>query len=113
MFARASLVVGLSIVVVESGPTMNSKPYTIANPLTPASAVREFRGEYFEMYGSWQTTRYADVDWHPDPVPLPSDIVQRFDNKVCAFEGGLCDAGKSSDHIIKRPKKIPGFQSYY
>eukprot|EP00041_Stephanoeca_diplocostata_P025952 m.691955 g.691955 ORF g.691955 m.691955 type:complete len:857 (+) comp22858_c0_seq1:64-2634(+) len=87
MYSSGILVLGFAIGVAESDSTMNSKPYTIANPLTPASAVRKFRGEYFEMYGSWQTTRYADVDWHPDPVPLPSDIIKRFDDKVMAITG--------------------------
>ena len=39
------------------------------------------------MYGSWHHTTYAEVSWHPDPVPLPPHIVKRFDGKVMAIVG--------------------------
>ena len=70
---------------------MNIRPYTIS-PVSAAKANPEakappFRGEWFEVYGHWQNTTYSQVDWHGDPVPLPADIVKRFDGKVMAVVG--------------------------
>ena len=64
---------------------MNSRPYTIsptsAAKNNPTAKAPAFRGEFFEMYGHWQNTTYSEVDWHADPVPLPAEIVKRFDGK--------------------------------
>jgi len=73
---------------VSATSTMNNRTYTLANPLAAGfDAGALFRGESFEMYGNWQTTTYAEVDWHADPVPMPADIVARFDGKVMAITG--------------------------
>lgn len=37
---------------------------------------------FAEMYGNPQTSRYGDVDWHPDGVLLPQEIRTRFAGKV-------------------------------
>jgi hypothetical protein len=70
---------------------MNSRPYTIsptsAAKNNPTARAPAFRGEFFEMYGHWQNTTYSEVDWHADPVPLPAEIVKRFDGKVMAVVG--------------------------
>ena len=70
---------------------MNSRPYTIspvsAAKTNPEAKAPPFRGEWFEVYGHWQNTTYSQVDWHGDPVPLPADIVKRFDGKVMAVVG--------------------------
>ena len=71
---------------------MNPHPYLIANPRTPDAMVREFRGEFFDVYGPNVTTRYSEVSWFSQPVALPADIVRRFDNKVMAVTGYEVDA---------------------
>lgn len=45
------------------------------------------RGEYFELLGPAKPGHYGDVNWHPETMALPAEIVKRFDGKVMALTG--------------------------
>ena len=67
-------------------------PYGISNPdpANPTGYKANFENvsmEYFDVYGFVQT-RYSQVYWtRSAPVPLPADIIKRFDGKVMAITG--------------------------
>jgi len=101
-----------------SAPNMNGPHlYGIANPnmssgyfstnftdITPTA-------EYFDVYTSPITSRYADVYWTMMPeIPLSKEIVSRFNNKVMAI------TGYEMDQVIVYPNKteesIPCTWSY-
>jgi hypothetical protein len=66
-------------------------PYLFANPnpnsKTPFNTDWNTKDvEFFELYAGPITTRYGEVFWQGlPPVPLPPDIVSRFDNKAMAI----------------------------
>jgi len=66
--------------------------YVIAND-HPSSSVRfetDFgrKGfEYFEVYGGPISTRYGEVFWQGIDIPLPEEIVARFENATIAITG--------------------------
>ena len=81
---------------------MNGFPYAIANPhpnglwtgeyltLDPSAGASPL--EYFDVYSPPITTRYAQVFWTAlDEVPLPADVVARFQNKTMAIRGYECN----------------------
>lgn len=80
----ASLVLGLAAAAPPG--YMNPVDYRIANPGTPG-ARPHFRGKFFEVYGPEVKTRYSEVYWKSTLVPLPEDIVRRFDGRVMAITG--------------------------
>lgn len=89
---------------------MNPVTYTIGNPATPGAAVRNFHGEFFEFYGEERKSRYSEVDWSTTKVPLPEEIVQRFDGKVMAITGIETD-------IVRRlpdgtDERVPCYEQY-
>eukprot|EP00730_Choanoeca_flexa_P014858 TRINITY_DN6649_c0_g2_i2.p1 TRINITY_DN6649_c0_g2~~TRINITY_DN6649_c0_g2_i2.p1 ORF type:complete len:719 (+),score=185.41 TRINITY_DN6649_c0_g2_i2:78-2234(+) len=64
--------------------------YTIANPnpnaKTQFSTV--YTDEYVDVYSPPITTRYSEVFWTMmDAVPLPKELVERFNDKVMAITG--------------------------
>ena len=69
---------GLITAAVAAAQNMNPHPYHIANPPEGRTSVVSHRGEYFELLGPESSTEYSRVQWHSQPVPLPSDIVRRF-----------------------------------
>eukprot|EP00947_MAST-08B_sp_MAST-8B-sp1_P005814 g5814.t1 len=78
----------LSLLVATAlAKNMNPVDYVIANPASPEGRVQTYRGEYFEIFGPATTTSYSEVFWSSQPVPLPDDIVKRFDNRVMAITG--------------------------
>lgn len=82
------LLIGVTFAVVaQSSIPMNRVTYAIANPAKNTSAERQFRGEFFEIYGPETTTRYSEVYWQPQSTPLPSEIVARFSGKVLGITG--------------------------
>ena len=89
---------------------MNPHPYLIANPRTADARAREFRGEYFDVYGPNVTTHYSEVSWFSQPVPLPADIVARFDNKVMAVTGYEVDATRMLPNGTE--ERVPCTQLY-
>lgn len=75
--------------------TMNDGLYTISNG-NPASTVEYDttysrpggQAEYFSVYSPPINTTYGEVYWRMmEDVPLPPDIVQRFDGKIMAVVG--------------------------
>lgn len=85
-------------------------PYSIGNGLGSAyKADFSELGDYFDVYGKVQT-QYSEVYWtRNDPVPLPKDIVSRFDGKVMAI------TGYEADQVVKTPegdKSIPIYHQY-
>ena len=70
--------------------------YTIANPTAKTPTSMPFQGEYFELLGPEVTTRYSEVFWHTQPIQLPEDIINRFDNKVMAVTGYEVDIVRTS-----------------
>ena len=68
-------------------PQLNPHPYEVANAADGASAVRTYRGEYFDVDGPIETSQYSLVNWRSQPVPLPREIVVRFHGKVMAITG--------------------------
>jgi hypothetical protein len=68
--------------------------YGISNPdpSDPTGYKANFENvsmEYFDVYGIVET-RYSQVYWTRDAaVPLPADIIKRFDGKVMAITGEM------------------------
>merc|ERR1719410_884550 len=85
-------------------------PYSIDNGVGDGyKADFSGLGDYFDVYGEVKT-RYSQVYWtRNDPVPLPDDIVKRFDNKVIAI------TGYEADQVVRTPegdKSIPMYHAY-
>ena len=64
--------------------------YTISN--SPEGSQQYYMGgegsEYFDVVAGPIVTRYAEVFWtHLPTVPLPQDIVDRFDGQVMMITG--------------------------
>ena len=101
-----------------SAPNMNGPHlYGIANPnISSGYFSTNFtdispNAEYFDVYTSPITSRYADVYWTMMPeIPLSKEIVSRFNNKVMAI------TGYEMDQVIVYPNKteesIPCTWSY-
>ena len=70
-----------------SGPMNKGGDYTIANPKPGHPKAAQHRGEFFELLGPAKTGHYGDVNWHPETMALPPEIVARFDGKVMAVTG--------------------------
>ena len=68
-------------------PALHAGEYTIANPRPGHSKSAAHRGEFFELLGPPKTGHYGDVNWHPETMQLPPEIIARFDNKVMAVTG--------------------------
>ena len=84
-----------------SPPTpLNAAPYTIANPMPGArgARTRRHRGEYFEVLGPEETTRYSEVYWKSQPVELPWEIRARFNHSVMAVTGMEVDIVRTIRH---------------
>ena len=58
--------------------------------------------EYFDVYSPPITSRYADVYWTMmDPVRLPQNIIDRFDNKVLPI------VGYEQDQVFENGDSVP------
>ena len=84
-----------------AGENMNGA-YTIANPKAgdkPFSTDnKDYPGgvEYFDVYTPEISTRYSQVWWTMmQSVPLPDELIQRFDGKVMAV------TGMETDQVMK------------
>jgi hypothetical protein len=81
-------------------------PYGISNPdpANPQGYKANFENvsmEYFDVYAIVET-RYSQVYWTRDaPVPLPADLIKRFDGKVMAITGYEVDQIMTSDPSSK------------
>ena len=87
-------------------------PYTISNPAPEGHFSTEFANEspeYFDVYAEVKT-RYSQVYWTRSPnLPLPKDIVERFEGKVMAI------TGYEVDQVMKTPdgdKSVPIYNAY-
>ena len=92
--------------------TMNSRPYVIANPnldTTASSYSTEYPdSEYFEVYSPLIRTRYSEVFWSfLDSVPLPTEIVDRFRNKVMAVTGYEVDQVRIINEQTRMEESVP------
>lgn len=83
------LIVALFVVQrATSVSQMNPRPYL--NALTHKEL--RHRGEYFEVYSTTKSLRYADVNQKQDePVRIPEPIISRFANKVMGITGWETD----------------------
>merc|ERR1719460_1692565 len=70
---------------------MTGVGYTIANPGKGSSPTRDHRGEFFEIWSEPITSHYSEVSWTTDTIPLPPEIVARFDGKVMVVVGNEFD----------------------
>eukprot|EP01045_Picozoa_sp_COSAG04_P016800 COSAG04_NODE_1435_length_6769_cov_40.700150_5_plen_150_part_00 len=87
-------------------------PYTISNPAPEGHFSTEFADEspeFFDVYAEVKT-RYSQVYWTRSPnLPLPKDIVERFEGKVMAI------TGYEVDQVMKTPdgdKSVPIYNAY-
>lgn len=86
-------------------------PYSIGNGDDSGAYAPDFSGlgEYFEVYSEVQT-RYSQVYWtRNDPVPMPAEIVSRFQGKVMAI------TGYEADQVMQTPegdKSVPVYHAY-
>lgn len=91
LWMRSMIAVAITAAVMVSTvmaiDQMNPYPYLIANPPIGRSSVRTYRGEYFEIKGPDTTSQYSEVWWAAQNMPLPKDIVRRFQGKVMAITG--------------------------
>lgn len=62
------------------------------------------------MYGSWQKTQYATVDWHNDPTPLPPSIISRFDGKTIAITGYEVNIVRTGSD--GKEEEVPAYELY-
>eukprot|EP01060_Flectonema_neradi_P036402 TRINITY_DN698_c1_g2_i1.p1 TRINITY_DN698_c1_g2~~TRINITY_DN698_c1_g2_i1.p1 ORF type:complete len:718 (+),score=175.93 TRINITY_DN698_c1_g2_i1:80-2155(+) len=94
-----------------SAANMNGE-YIIGNPnkLSKNKYSTEYTDEYFTVYSPPIRTRYSQVFWTMmDPVPLPDEIVNRFDGKVMAM------TGYEVDQVFRTPqgdKSVPIYWAY-
>jgi hypothetical protein len=72
-----------------NAPMNGGGTYTIANPRpgVPPEQPAKHRGEYFELLGPPKSGHYGDVNWHPETMQLPADLIKRFDGQVMAVTG--------------------------
>lgn len=91
-----------------SGPMNRGGLYTISNPRagTSPSAPAKHRGEYFELLGPAKEGHYGDVNWRPETMQLPADIIKRFDGRVMAV------TGMESDIVRPDGTSIPCTEHY-
>eukprot|EP00051_Salpingoeca_urceolata_P000901 m.37097 g.37097 ORF g.37097 m.37097 type:complete len:446 (-) comp11073_c0_seq2:1645-2982(-) len=110
MLALVSMLVLAAVALATADMNQGGIPYTISNPKSSSGTYSTaFTGEYFDVYGEVQT-RYSQVYWkRNDPVPLPEEVVKRFDGKVMAI------TGYEIDQVVKTPegdKSIPIYNAY-
>ena len=100
MLAMRSSAVGIAAVAMVNAAAANTNmngEYTIANPGLKAFArtsnMSHYAGggspvEYFDVYSPPIRSRYGQTFWTMmDAVPLPKEIVERFDGKTMAITG--------------------------
>jgi len=92
-------------------PNMNGKYPGIANEPSPGSFPLQHRGEFFEVYGHPITNQYSEVFWTAQPsVPLPDEIVKRFDNKTMQITGFEVDIVRKLPN--GKEEHVPSYQWY-
>ena len=90
--------------------------YTIANPRsnednTAPPASFPYYGEFFEVLTPPITYNYSEVFWRTiGPVPLPDDIVERYNGSAMAVTGWEVDVVRKLDNGTE--VSVPCFESY-
>ena len=116
MMMKAALVAAVGAAPVAFGAlataNMNGAGnYLIQNPNKLAATqfdtdyATKKGNEFFDVYAGPISTRYGEVFWQGLPaVPLPKDIVARFDKKAIAITGYEVDQVRDRD---RRGRRIP------
>ena len=93
-----------------NGETMNDGVYTISNsnPNSATAYDTKYRGkEFFDIYSPPIRTTYGQVYWRMmDEVPLPQNIIDRFENKVMAV------VGYEVDQVARDDEPVPITHAY-
>lgn len=89
--------------------------YTIANPLrngsTSPPASFPYYGEFFEVLTPPITYNYSEVFWRTiGPVPLPDDIIERYNGSAMAVTGWEVDVVRKLANGSE--VSVPCFESY-
>ena len=104
--AAASLVLANA----SESSTMNGGVYTISNsnPNSATAYDTKYTGkEFFEIYSPPIRTTYGQVYWRMmDEVPLPQNIIDRFENKVMAVVGYEVDQVRTNSDGLDVPLPI-------
>mmetsp|Transcript_5349 Transcript_5349/g.12259 ORF Transcript_5349/g.12259 Transcript_5349/m.12259 type:complete len:752 (-) Transcript_5349:68-2323(-) len=87
--------------------------YAIANGKSPAGLMRgSYRGEFFDVLSPPIKYNYSQVFWTvQEAVPLPPDLVKRFDDKVMVVTGYEFDV-VYVDPVTKEHKSVPCYHHY-
>jgi hypothetical protein len=113
----AALAAPLAVLAAPDAKPMNGGgDYLFQNP-NPKSAGkfdtrynRRWSEEFFDVYAGPISTRYGEVFWQGLPaVPLPADIISRFDGKAMAITGYEVDQ-VMVDNATKDSSTTSGFK---
>lgn len=82
----------------------------------PFNALPDFqtthRGNYFDIYGHWMTTRYSEVFWTAQPaIPLPAHIVARYKGKAISITGFEVDIVTGGENGTTE-SSVPEYEVY-
>ena len=98
---------------------MNGVPgqYKIANGLATTKPFNtDYTAEYFEVYSTPIRTLYSEVFWKGlPPIPLPTDVMNRFHNKTMAVVGYEVDQVQVTAGVngsILEEKSVPITHTY-
>jgi len=106
MYCCINLILSLSAVFAEN---MNGA-YIVSGTKQYSTDFSARGDEYFDTYSPLISTLYSQVYWiMQDPVPIPPELVKRFDGKAMAITGFECD------QVFKTPNgdvHVPISQAY-
>lgn len=86
MFKMKVTVLLMMIMSFVAAENMNAGQYLIANSEAFPTSYHDH--EYFDVYSPLIKTRYSEVYWRmQEAVPLPTDIQERFKDKIMAVTG--------------------------
>ena len=118
---RAAVATALLAPLVHAAPAVQNMngggEYLFQNPNTAPTAGKfetqygkRWSEEFFDVYAGPISTRYGEVFWQGLPaVPLPADIVSRFDGKAIAITGYEVDQ-VMVDNATKDSSTTSGFK---
>eukprot|EP01062_Namystynia_karyoxenos_P058476 TRINITY_DN4_c0_g1_i1.p1 TRINITY_DN4_c0_g1~~TRINITY_DN4_c0_g1_i1.p1 ORF type:complete len:752 (+),score=166.73 TRINITY_DN4_c0_g1_i1:99-2258(+) len=92
------------------GGNMNPAKYEIANAL-PGHPGGGYRGKYFDIYSPAMNYKYSEVFWRmQEAVPLPPDVVARYNDSVMAVTGYEFDVVRKGPNGEDIP--VPCYEHY-
>jgi len=101
----------LLLVTVFATKQMNEIEYKIANAMPGSESRGFYEKEFFEVRSPIIRSRYSEVVWRQlDPVPLPSEIVKRFNGSVMAITGFEVDVMRKNPD--GKEVSVPCYESY-